>query len=144
VTKRADRMWELDIQPDPGTKPLPYLAGQFVWMTEGPRRIPIMDHPFSIADSPTRPGLSLIIKEMGDFTRQIGTLEPGTPIGIDGPYGEFAVQEHKADAVLLLAGGVGIAPDHGHPARHGRAARSAARCALPTRAGHPDNFACRR
>jgi predicted ferric reductase len=141
VTKRADRMWELDIQPDPGTPPLPYHAGQFVWMTEGPRRIPIMDHPFSIADSPSRPGLSLIIKEAGDFTRQIGTLEPGTAIGIDGPYGEFAVEEHEAEAILLIAGGVGIAPVIGI-LRDMAARRDPRPVRLAYGAGHPDNFAC--
>ncbi len=141
VTKRADRMWELDIQPEAGTEPLPYHAGQFVWMTEGTRRIPIMDHPFSIADSPKRPGLSLIIKEAGDFTGQIGTLKPGTPIGIDGPYGEFALERHPADAVLLLAGGVGIAPIIGI-LRDMVARRDPRPVRLAYAAGHPDNFAC--
>ena len=110
VTRRADRLWELDIQPADGTPQLEYHAGQFVWMTEGSRRFPLFDHPFSIADSPNRPGISLIVKEVGDFTRNIGALKPGTPIGIDGPYGEFSLEAHPSDAVLLVAGGVGIAP----------------------------------
>ena len=110
VTKRADRMWELDIQPEPGTPPMPYHAGQFVWMTEGTRRFPLFDHPFSIADSPGRDGVSLLIKEAGDFTSQIGTLPEGRTIGIDGPYGEFTLEAHCTDAVLLFGGGVGIAP----------------------------------
>ena len=50
VTRKADRIWELDIHPAPGTPPLPYRAGQFVWMTTGHRRFPLFDHPFSIAD----------------------------------------------------------------------------------------------
>ncbi|MCK6369975.1 MAG: ferric reductase-like transmembrane domain-containing protein, partial [Gammaproteobacteria bacterium] len=110
VAKRADRMWELDIEPAPGTPLLPYRAGQFVWMTAGARRFPLFDHPFSVADSPLRPGLSLIIKEAGDFTREVGTLAPGTAIGIDGPYGNFTLADHEGDGVLLLAGGAGIAP----------------------------------
>lgn len=110
VTPLADRMWELDIQPAPGTQQMPYQAGQFVWMTEGARRFPLFDHPFSIADSPTRPGLSLIIKELGDFTKNIGQLPPGRKIGIDGPYGSFTLDSHPARAVLLIGGGVGIAP----------------------------------
>lgn len=110
VEQRADRMWELDIQPAEGTPPLGYRAGQFVWITEGRRRFPLFDHPFSIADSPTRPGLSLIIKEAGDFTDWIGDLAPGTLMGIDGPYGHFTMEDHGDDAVLLIAGGVGIAP----------------------------------
>lgn len=141
VTRLADRLWELDIQPAPGTPPLDYDAGQFVWMTEGKRRFPLFDHPFSIADSPERPGLSLIIKEAGDFTDHVGELEPGTPIGIDGPFGHFTLEAHKGKAVLLIAGGVGIAPimgllrdmtarGHDNPVR------------LAYAAGAPDNFVC--
>lgn len=141
VTKRADRMWELDIQPAPGTPPLGYHAGQFVWMTEGTRRFPLFDHPFSIADSPLRPGLSLIVKEAGDFTNTVGTLQPGTPIGIDGPYGNFTMEDHGDDAVLLIAGGVGIAPIMG--LLRDLAARGDPRpVRLAYAAGDPANFAC--
>lgn len=110
ATRLAERTWELDIQPAEGTPPLAYQAGQFVWITEGRRRFPLFDHPFSIADSPLRPGLSVIVKEAGDFTGRIGQLAPGTAIGIDGPHGDFVLEERAGDAVLLIAGGVGIAP----------------------------------
>lgn len=110
VTKLADRTWEMDIQPRKGTPDLEYEAGQFVWMTTGARRFPLFDHPFSIADSPSRDGLRLIVKEAGDFTNRIGALPPGTTIGIDGPYGEFTLSSHKAGAILLVAGGVGLGP----------------------------------
>ncbi|ADZ70989.1 ferredoxin reductase family protein [Polymorphum gilvum] len=141
VTRRADRLWELDIQPAPGTPALRYQAGQFVWMTEGARRFPLFDHPFSIADSPLRPGLSLIVKEAGDFTSRIGTLAPGTPIGIDGPYGDFTLDAHRGDSVLLLAGGVGIAPIMGL-LRDLVARRDPRPVRLAYAAGRPDNFAC--
>jgi len=141
VTRRADRLWELDIQPAPGTPPLDYNAGQFVWMTEGGRRFPLLDHPFSIADSPTRHGLSLIIKEAGDFTGRIGSLEPGTPVGIDGPYGEFFLEAYPADAVLLIAGGVGIAPIIGI-LRDLVARRDKRPVRLAYAVGTPKNFAC--
>ncbi|MCC5975902.1 MAG: ferric reductase-like transmembrane domain-containing protein, partial [Rubellimicrobium sp.] len=108
VTRLPGRMWELDIQPGPGTRPMRYEAGQFVWMTDGRRRFPLFDHPFSIADSPRRPGLSLIVKEAGDYTDRIGTLPRGIAIGIDGPYGEFTLGQHEGHDILLLAGGVGI------------------------------------
>ncbi|MGQ7792328.1 ferredoxin reductase family protein [Faunimonas sp. B44] len=141
VTKRADRMWELDIRPNPGNPPWPYRAGQFVWMTEGRRRFPLFDHPFSIADSPIRPGLSLIIKEAGDFTSTVGGLPPGTPMGIDGPYGEFTLEAHDAGAVLLIAGGVGIAPIMGL-LRDMVARRDPRPVRLAYAAGRPENFAC--
>jgi predicted ferric reductase len=141
VTKVADRMWELDMQPAPGTPPLGYRAGQFVWMTEGARRFPLFDHPFSIADSPLRPGLSLVVKEAGDFTNRIGTLAPGTSIGIDGPYGSFTLEEHGEDAVLLIAGGVGIAPILGI-LRDLVAQKYRYPVRLAYAAGRPENLAC--
>ncbi|MCC5956701.1 MAG: ferric reductase-like transmembrane domain-containing protein [Natronohydrobacter sp.] len=141
VTKRADRMWELDIQPGPGTPQMPHHAGQFVWMTEGAHRIPLFDHPFSIADSPRREGLSLLIKEAGDFTSQIGNLPAGRVIGIDGPYGEFTLEAHPADAVLLIGGGVGIAPILG--ILRDMVARGDRRpVRLVYAVGQPQNFAC--
>jgi len=140
VEKRADRMWELDIQPQPGTPPMPYHAGQFVWMTDRGRRFPLMDHPFSIADSPERPGLSLLIKEAGDYTNQIGALPEGCTIGIDGPYGEFTLEAHDPAAVLLIGGGVGIAPILG--ILRDMAARGDRRpVRLVYAAGHPENLA---
>jgi ferredoxin-NADP reductase len=82
-----------------------------------------------------------MIKEAGDFTNGIGALEPGRMIGVDGPHGSFTLEEHDGDAVLLIAGGVGIAPIMGllrdlvargykHPVR------------LAYGAGAPANFAC--
>jgi len=141
VTKLADRMWELDIQPDAKTVTPGYSAGQFVWMSEGKRRFPLFDHPFSIADSPTRPGMSLIIKEAGDFTGRIGSLAPGTAIGLDGPYGEFTLDQHPGNAVVLLAGGVGIAPVMGI-LRDLLARRDPRPVRLAYAAGVPANFAC--
>jgi predicted ferric reductase len=141
VTKRADRLWELDIQPAPGTLPIRYRAGQFVWMTEGKRRFPLFDHPFSIADSPLRPGLSLIVKEAGDFTRRIGALAPGTPIGIDGPYGDFTLEDRDGESILLVAGGVGIAPIMGL-LRDLVARRDPRAIRLAYAVGQPENLAC--
>jgi predicted ferric reductase len=141
VTKLADRTWELDIQPDRGTPGLDYDAGQFVWMTEGARRFPLFDHPFSIADSPARPGISLIVKEAGDFTNRVGQMPPGTVIGIDGPYGEFSLDHHPGKAVLLVAGGAGIGPIMG--LLRDMVARGDTRpVRLAYAVGRPSNFAC--
>ena len=141
VTKLADRMWELNLQPAGENPAWSYQAGQFVWMTEGGRRFPLFDHPFSIADSPLRSGLSLIVKEAGDFTNKIGELAPGTAIGIDGPYGDFTLESHEARNVLLLAGGVGIAPIMGL-LRDMVARRDPRPVRLAYAAGQPTNFAC--
>ena len=106
----ADGLWEVVLGPD-GGKGVAYHAGQFAWVTFAPRRLLLLDHPFSIASSPAAgTNLTFIIKEAGDFTGRIGSIAPGTPAGIDAPHGSFTLEGLDADAVLLIAGGVGIAP----------------------------------
>ncbi|MCE8015780.1 iron reductase [Halomonas sp. MCCC 1A17488] len=141
VSRVADRMWQLHVEPAPGTPPLIYRAGQFVWLTVGRRRFPLLDHPFSLSDSPLDPGTRLIIKEVGDFTSTVGALVPGTPIGLDGPYGEFVLEGSDAEAVILIAGGVGIAPIMGLLRDIlARGERRPVRLAYAV--GAPANFAC--
>ncbi|MDX5401798.1 MAG: ferric reductase-like transmembrane domain-containing protein [Rhodobacterales bacterium] len=141
IAKLADRIWELDLEPAPGTARRAYRAGEFVWITVGSRRFPLFDHPFSIADSPQRDGMRLIIKEVGDFTRTVGGLPLGTPVGVDGPYGTFTLQRHPAESVLLIAGGVGIAPIMSL-LRDRVARRDPRPVRLAYAVGTPANFAC--
>ena len=107
----AERMRELVIKPDQGQRPLAYAAGQFAWITFAPRRMLLLDHPFSLASTPAAGDrLTFVIKEAGDFTRHIAELEPGRRVGVDAPHGSFTVAGRDADALILIAGGVGIAP----------------------------------
>lgn len=107
--KRVGRgLWELAFSRDGGA-PFPYRAGQFVWIATAPRLAPLFDHPFSIASSPRDRELRLVVKEVGDYTRTIGDFPEGLAAGIDGPHGVFTV-DPDAKALLLLAGGAGIAP----------------------------------
>lgn len=108
VTPLAQKIWELEIQAD-GGKPLAFLPGQFVWLKVG-GLAPHMDHPFSISSAPQPSGsLCFVIKEAGDFTRKVPRLQAGTVAYVDGPYGNFGIPD-EADAVIMIAGGIGIAP----------------------------------
>lgn len=79
-------------------------------MTLAPHRPPFHDHPFSIASSPTDlPRLRLVIREAGDCTSGFGQIEPGTRVAVDGPHGSFVLPKGK-EPVIMVAGGVGIAP----------------------------------
>jgi NAD(P)H-flavin reductase len=78
---------------------------------------------------------------VGDFTRTVGALPLGTPIGVDGPYGTFTLQRHPADSVLLIAGGVGIAPVMGL-LRDMVARRDPRPVRVAYAVGTPANFAC--
>lgn len=108
--KLADRLWQITLN-SPSGKRLAYHAGQFAWITFAPRRFPLFDHPFSIASAPGEDGdVRFLIQEAGDFTRTVGDLEIGTPVAVDGPHGSFTLAERKCGAILLIAGGVGLAP----------------------------------
>lgn len=54
--------------------------------------------------------IEISIKELGDFTSQIGSVAPGTRAYLDGPYGTFTIDRHTAPGYVFVAGGVGITP----------------------------------
>lgn len=108
--KVADGLWEVTLRHDTG-KRLAYRAGQFAWIAFGGRRFPLFDHPFSIASAPSAGhDLAFVVKESGDFTQDIGRIPVGTKVGLDAPHGSFVLAEGSSDPLLLIAGGVGIAP----------------------------------
>jgi predicted ferric reductase len=109
VRPLAPGLWEVTLRQRRGRR-IQFEAGQFVWIVFG-RRHPVADNPFSIASAPEEwPCLRLVIREAGDMTNHIGALAPGTQAALDGPHGALTIAGREADAVLLVAGGVGIAP----------------------------------
>lgn len=89
---------------------LQYRGGQFVWLKFGPHPFTLRENPFSILSAPDGGRrLEFLIREAGDFTATLGTIAPGTRAWVDGPYGAFTLAPGNAP-VLLLAGGVGLAP----------------------------------
>ena len=67
-------------------------------------------HPFSFSCCPNGNNLRFTIKNLGDFSGQVGTLAKRTPVLLDGPHGVFVPQRTSNNKLLLIAGGVGIAP----------------------------------
>lgn len=51
------------------------------------------------------------VRMVGSVTEIIGRLKKGAPIGVRGPFGNpWPVDEARGDDILLVAGGVGLAP----------------------------------
>jgi predicted ferric reductase len=109
VRKVADRLWEVTLANPKGRR-LDFREGQFAWAAFGGGRLPLHDHPFSIASAPGEDRLRFLIQEAGDFTRTMGRLAPGTRVGLDAPHGSFGPGPEGTGPILLIAGGVGIAP----------------------------------
>jgi NAD(P)H-flavin reductase len=54
--------------------------------------------------------LRFLIKEVGDFTRQIGTLPIGARAFVDGPHGALCLEGRQEPGIFMIAGGAGLAP----------------------------------
>jgi predicted ferric reductase len=67
-------------------------------------------HPFSLSAPINNRYLRLTIKGVGDDSRGLQGLHPGTRVGVEGPYGLFTAQRQRRSRVLLIAGGIGITP----------------------------------
>ena len=89
---------------------LPVTGGQFVqWRVLRPG-LWWQAHPYSLSGLPGPGGLRLTVKELGDHSRALAGLTPGTRLAIEGPYGAFTHHARQGDAVLLVGAGVGVAP----------------------------------
>ncbi len=85
-----------------------HTPGQFAFVDfedgEGP-------HPFTISSSWKANGaLTFLIKGLGDYTRALpSTLDAGTLVTVEGPYGGFTFSgRHQRQ--IWISGGIGIAP----------------------------------
>jgi predicted ferric reductase len=67
-------------------------------------------HPFSLSAAPNGRFLRLTVKASGDHSRGLGRLRPGVRVLAEGPYGAFTASLRRRRKVLLVAGGVGVAP----------------------------------
>ena len=109
VIQDTTLIWSLKITPENG-EIFKYQPGQYIYLTIFGKYVSKEPHPFTIASSPTQKQLILTIKESGDYTSNIGTVEIGDKAYIDGPYGIFKPLESEAEEIVFIAGGVGITP----------------------------------
>jgi len=110
VAPEAERIWRVVLEPVTA-RDFHFAAGQFVWLKLHRALGRITEHPFSIASAPGQlPRLQFLVKEAGDFTGAFGRLAPGTAAYVDGPYGDLTLAGRSGAGIMLIAGGVGIAP----------------------------------
>lgn len=90
-----------------------FLAGDGWWKA----------HPFSLSAAPNGRFLRFTVNGTGDGTEDVRRLVPGTRVFAEGPYGAFTGDDPTTRAILMIAGGMGIAPLRalleGMPAKHG-------------------------
>jgi predicted ferric reductase len=89
---------------------LPVAGGQFLQWRFLRRGLWWQAHPYSLSAAPTGRHLRITVKELGDHSRALARLAPGTRVAIEGPYGAFTADARRGDRLLLVGAGVGITP----------------------------------
>jgi NAD(P)H-flavin reductase len=105
---RMEKLYQIQLVDRKERERFSFRPGQFV-MLELPG---IGEAPFSITSSPVRHGdIELCIRAVGNMTRFLDRVQRGTRVGISGPFGtHFPVEKMEGEDILLIAGGLGIAP----------------------------------
>ena len=101
-------VWTLTIDMEDG-RPFDFAPGQFNMLTA----FGVGEAAISISGDCNRIGEGLVhtIRTVGAVSRALTQLGPGDAIGVRGPYGVgWPVAEAKGQDVVIVAGGLGLAP----------------------------------
>lgn len=109
ISKEAERTYAMHLS-GPGLTRIAASSGQFFHVRPLAKGLWWQSHPFSVSAAPTTAGLRFTIKELGDDTPSLVRIRPGTRVLLEGPYGVFTAEQALGHKVILVAGGVGIAP----------------------------------
>jgi NAD(P)H-flavin reductase len=106
--KETHDTYTLELKPAGGTGEHRFKAGQFNMLY----KFGVGESAISISGDPTSPNpLIHTIREVGTVTKAMSKLKAGDTIGVRGPFGScWPVQEAVGKDVLIIAGGIGLAP----------------------------------
>jgi NAD(P)H-flavin reductase len=106
VRQQTHDVVTLDVRPE--HDPIAFRPGQFDMVYV----YGIGEAAISISSDPERPELlSHTIRAVGWVTKALNALQPGSTIGIRGPYGRpWPLHEAEGRDLVIVAGGIGLAP----------------------------------
>ncbi len=108
-SRRVGNNTELRVEPTTRRR-VTHRVGQFA-VLRILRRGLSEPHPFTIASHPDDDHLLFIIRDLGDWTDKIGSLDlVGDLVEIEGPFGRFEPFGEAGQPHVWIAGGVGITP----------------------------------
>jgi predicted ferric reductase len=111
LARPANNIVELTLRPE--GRHLEYAAGQFVYLAPYDRRLSAgyaEAHPYTLSSAPGEPRLRIAIKDLGDASRALQSVERESEVRIEGPYGDFFPRTPSTERELWVAGGIGITP----------------------------------
>jgi sulfhydrogenase subunit gamma (sulfur reductase) len=103
-----ENLYRVRIMDDEDRRHFSFQPGQFI-MLELPG---IGEGPFGISSSPSNhEDIELCIRTVGNLTGVLSRAPRGTRVGLRGPFGtSFPMARMRGGNVLLIAGGLGLAP----------------------------------
>ena len=104
----TEKLFEFRLIDDKIREAFCHRPGQFVELSI----FGVGEAPISISSSPTKRGfIELCVRRTGKFTEELHKMQCGDIVGIRGPFGRgFPIEKMRGHDVLLVAGGLGIAP----------------------------------
>ena len=105
----TEKLFDIKIDNPESQKAFDFLPGQFIELTV----FGLGEAPFSIPSSPSNKDyFQLCIRDIGNVSGALHRMRPGDKIGIRGPFGKgyFPYEEMKGKDVVIVAGGLGLAP----------------------------------
>lgn len=98
----------LELEPEDGERLFPFAPGQFNMLTV----FGVGEVPISISGDPDRQETLIhTVRVVGAVTRTMRALKAGDTLGVRGPFGTaWPVEAAAGNDVLLVAGGIGLAP----------------------------------
>ncbi len=108
IIKETHDTFTLTIEPPEGDPVAYFQPGQFSMLYD----FGVGELPISISGDPERrEHLTYTIRSVGQVTYQLVTRKPGESIAIRGPFGSsWPMKEARGKSVLIIAGGIGLAP----------------------------------
>jgi predicted ferric reductase len=85
-------------------------SGQFFRWRFLTRDLWWVSSPYSLSAAPRPDRLRITVKALGEHSRAVAHLRPGTRVVAEGPYGALTARARRRRKVLLIGGGVGITP----------------------------------
>ena len=108
ISKETPDTFTLSLIPDAGSNDTTFQPGQFsmLWV------FGVGELPISISGDPEEPRrLIYTVRSVGQATHSLVTRAPGEWVGVRGPFGTaWPVEQARGKDVLIVAGGIGLAP----------------------------------
>jgi NAD(P)H-flavin reductase len=108
VRRETYDTFTLELEPANGADGFSFAAGQFNMLY----LFGVGEVPISISGDPTKPQtLVHTVRSVGAVTQALRSLKRGNVLGVRGPFGShWPVEEAAGSDVVIVAGGIGLAP----------------------------------